>query len=406
MKMTRNIMRKIAYTVCALSVLSACSHREAMEGSSLSSDGTPLTLWICADIHYLSSSLHDNGAVFQQLVEQGDGKIPEYSAQIMDEMIHLALQERPDAVIIPGDLTYNGEYTSLLELCEKLQILKDNGIPVLVIPGNHDLNYSYARTYFGSNARTTQNISEKEFRKVCADFGWNQATAQDRSSYSYVYPLADDLELLFLDANTPEFPGEITSSTWNWAKKQLNWAKEDGKTVISVTHQSVLPQNKLMTAGFLINNSEDVERLLREHGVFLNLSGHIHIQHTAEEDGLTDIATGCISVSPLRYGILNIHKDRTDYDYTANHLDILQEESRERFETCMSRQILSSLENTELSQEEKDIMVSYMIQLNAIYASGEELDADSWRDQDGYRLWKELGSQTFWYSYIESMISD
>lgn len=404
--MRADMIRKIAYTMCALSVLSACAGREPIAESSLPSAGTPLQLWICADLHYLSPSLHDEGTVFRQLVEQGDGKIPEYSEQIVDEFIRLALLERPDAIIIPGDLTYNGEYVSLQELCDKLKVLQDSGIPVLVIPGNHDLNYSYARTYFGSNARTTQNISEKEFRALCADFGWNQASAQDRSSYSYVYPLTEDVELLFLDANTPEAPGEITSSTWNWAKKQLNWANEDGKTVITITHQSILPQNKFMTAGFLINNSDDVKQLLRDHGVFLNLSGHIHIQHTAEEDGLTDIATGCICVSPLRYGVLDLPENRMDYEYIQNHLDILQSEAEERFKTCMTGQILSSLEDIDLTEEEKDSMVQYMIRLNAQYYSGDALDVKECREQAGYLLWKEHGAQTFWYSYIESMLND
>ena len=392
--------------MCALSFLSACSGRDSLDESSLPSSGAPIELWICADIHYLAASLHDDGTVFRQLVEQGDGKNPEYSEQIMDEFIRLAIIHRPNAVIIPGDLTYNGELVSLQELCRKLERLRENGIPVLVIPGNHDLNYSYARSYFGSNARTTQNITVKDFKKLCAPFGWDQAIAQDRSSYSYVYPLSEDLELMFLDANTPEAPGEISSSTLSWAKKQLNWAKEDGKTVITVTHQSLLPQNKLMTAGFLINNSKELETLLRDHGVFLNLSGHIHIQHTAAEDGLNDIATGCISVSPLRYGVLKIGEDRTEYEYIPDHLEILQEESKERFRVCMSGQILAALENIELQETDKETMIQYMLDLNREYFSGEELNPDFYRGLDGYHLWKQYGTETFWYSYIESILNN
>lgn len=403
--MSYHILKKIITTACVLSVLGGCSRISTMESGAGPKE--PLEIWVWADIHYLASSLHDDGTVFRQLVEQGDGKVPEYSEAIADEFIRLCLERHPDAVVIPGDLTYNGERISLQELSEKLKTLQDSGIPVLVIPGNHDLMYPYARSYFGSNARKTPAISPEDFRKDCGAFGWEQAVARDSVSFSYVYALTDDVELMFLDANTPAAPGSVPDSTLAWAKKQLAWAKEDSKTVITVTHQSLLAQNKFMTKGFIISNHSNVESLLRKYGVTLNLSAHIHIQHTVTEDGLTDIATGCASVAPLRYGILNIGTDRSQWEYIPGHLEILQQEATDRFTTCMTRQIADTLTGRDIPEEDFDYMVEFMMDLNRAYFAGEitDRDVDAVRQTEGYLKWKTYGRDTSWYQYIESILS-
>lgn len=403
--MSYHILKKIITTACVLSVLGGCSRISTMESDAGPKE--PLEIWVWADIHYLASSLHDDGTVFRQLVEQGDGKVPEYSEAIADEFIRLCLERHPDAVVIPGDLTYNGERISLQELSEKLKTLQDSRIPVLVIPGNHDLMYPYARSYFGSNARKTPAISPEDFRKDCGAFGWEQAVARDSVSFSYVYALTDDVELMFLDANTPAAPGSVPDSTLAWAKKQLAWAKEDGKTVITVTHQSLLAQNKFMTKGFIISNHSNVESLLRKYGVTLNLSAHIHIQHTVTEDGLTDIATGCASVAPLRYGILNIGTDRSQWEYIPGHLEILQQEATDRFTTCMTRQIADTLTGRDIPEEDFDYMVEFMMDLNRAYFAGEitDRDVDAVRQTEGYLKWKTYGRDTSWYQYIESILS-
>ena len=403
--MSYHILKKIITTACVLSVLGGCSRISTMESGAGPKE--PLEIWVWADIHYLASSLHDDGTVFRQLLEQGDGKVPEYSEAIADEFIRLCLERHPDAVVIPGDLTYNGERISLQELSEKLKTLQDSGIPVLVIPGNHDLMYPYARSYFGSNARKTPAISPEDFRKDCGAFGWEQAVARDSDSFSYVYALTDDVELMLLDANTPAAPGSVPDSTLAWAKKQLAWAKEDGKTVITVTHQSLLAQNKFMTKGFIISNHSNVESLLRKYGVTLNLSAHIHIQHTVTEDGLTDIATGCASVAPLRYGILNIGTDRSQWEYIPGHLEILQQEATDRFTTWMTRQIADTLTGRDIPEEDFDYMVEFMMDLNRAYFAGEitDRDVDAVRQTEGYLKWKTYGRDTSWYQYIESILS-
>ena len=91
--------------------------------------------------------------------------------------------------------------------------------------------------------------------------------------------------------------------------------------MITVTHQNVLAQNKLLSRGFLLDNHEELERLLKGHGVVLNVSGHVHIQHIAENGGLYDIATGSLTVAPNRYGVLTVGSDgSTSYETRKVHV--------------------------------------------------------------------------------------
>ena len=48
------------------------------------------------------------------------------------------LELSPNAVVVTGDLKYNGEKKSHEELKEKLSVLEKNGIKVFVLMGNHD----------------------------------------------------------------------------------------------------------------------------------------------------------------------------------------------------------------------------------------------------------------------------
>ena len=95
-------------------------------------------IMLATDIHYFSDSLTDGGPRFQEMVEYGDGKIVTYIDQITDAFLDEVVKQHPDALVLSGDLTLNGEKASHKDLAEKLHRVENHGIPVLVIPGNHD----------------------------------------------------------------------------------------------------------------------------------------------------------------------------------------------------------------------------------------------------------------------------
>ena len=93
---------------------------------------------VATDLHYLAPSLTDHGPIFQRMMENSDGKCTQYCDEILDAFLLEVIELRPEALILTGDLSFNGERESHLALAEKLKAVEEAGIPVLVLPGNDD----------------------------------------------------------------------------------------------------------------------------------------------------------------------------------------------------------------------------------------------------------------------------
>ena len=127
---------------------------------------------VATDIHYLAEELAGNRCQsFMSSVESGDGRVLQYGWEILDAFIDDVVEQKPDLVILTGDLTMNGEKQSHEELAQKLETLSENGIEVAVIPGNHDINNPYARKFTSDGTVKTDSITADEFAQIYSDFG-------------------------------------------------------------------------------------------------------------------------------------------------------------------------------------------------------------------------------------------
>ena len=112
------------------------------------------TIIVASDLHYLSPALTDHGPYFQYLIENADGKVTAYGEELVEAFVAQVLEKAPDALILSGDLTFNGAEQSHMELATLLRPLKDAGIRVLVLPGNHDLENPMSATRVASICST------------------------------------------------------------------------------------------------------------------------------------------------------------------------------------------------------------------------------------------------------------
>ncbi len=361
-----------------------------------------LRLMVGTDLHYISPELFDGGELFRMMIEGGDGKMTEYSEEAADALVEKALQIHPDALVLCGDLTFNGELKSLTDLKEKLLRITAEGIPVCVIPGNHDIAYPMARRYEGYMAYETENISSDQFREIMGCFGYDQAVSKDTASFSYLYRLDEKTYLLFLDTNTEEAPGSAATATLQWLDEALAVTK--GSYVISVTHQNLIPQSATMSQGFTVYNRDVVLKILRKHNVQLNFSGHSHIQHTAAEDGFTDICTGSMSVAPMRYAAVAI-KDG-EVTYAKQELGVLKEESVKRFRSLTERSVAESLDADTIPADVLARMAAFAADINLAYFSGDMPAREEITAAEDWQLWEQYGSDTFWYFYFNTMAGE
>lgn len=380
-----------------------------------------LTVWVGTDIHYLDEELSgEDCPEFMRVIMNGDGKITDKTPEILAELEKQVIEAQPDALVLLGDLTFNGEMLSLEDLKAAFQRIEDAGVQVCVIPGNHDIFSFLSFGYRGEDEYYwTPNITDQQFRDEMYEFGPADALAVDENSFSYMTGLSDRVRILFLDANTQENPGVISEKTLAWAEEQLKIAKKDGAEVIAATHQNVLAQSELLYEGFVIENHADVQALIEKYGVRLCLSGHSHLQHTSTaESGLTDICTEAMSVYPLRYGVLTVSDRGTDempgssplleWRYEMNHLPIEQEYSKAFLAENIYRQAGAQLEGLAIPAETRSKMLDFAVDVMIDDYTGsmtEEKSAE-YRAMEEQDFWREYASDTFWYPYLLEELAD
>ena len=278
----------------------------------VAAEGAPRIV-VATDPHYISPRLTDRGAAFSRVVTNADGKVTFYAGELLSAFVEQILSDPPHALILPGDLTFNGAVESHEDLAEKLRPVLHAGIPVFVIPGNHDIAYRNAARFSGDGYERIPSPGSAQFAEIWHDFGYDQALSRDAASLSYIAQLAPGWRLIMINVNTEDAPGKLKDETVAWAAGVLREAKAAGCRVLSVSHQTLLRHNPLFEESFRMANAAPLVSLLEEHSV-LHLSGHMHIQHIAEsENGLTEITGSALSVQPCQYGLLTLEPDFLDY---------------------------------------------------------------------------------------------
>ncbi len=273
------------------------------------------TLIVAADPHYIAPALTDHGAYYRDMIGSSDGKVMEYIEELTEAFLAEVISRHPDALILAGDLTFNGARESHEALAEKLRAVSAAGIPVLVIPGNHDLENRNAARFHGDGFTRVDSVTAGGFAEIYRDCGYAQARARDGASLSYVVDINPKLRILMLDVNTSDSPNRVKEETLIWAEAQLRDAAAAGAKVVAVSHQNVYKHNSVIYAGYVMENADELLALYEKHGVLLNLSGHLHCQHIARDDGgFYEIATSSLAVNPCQYGVIEVSEGHLAYD--------------------------------------------------------------------------------------------
>lgn len=269
-------------------------------------------IFVATDPHFISPALTDNGPFFMRMIENGDGKLVHYSDELTDAFMQQVIEAKPSCLILSGDLTFNGAKRSHEDLAVKLRRIDQSGIPVLVLPGNHDL-YCYAAAQFSGDGYTlTERITSEEFAELYHDLGFDLAISRDPYSLSYIAEPLPGVRILMLDTNTLMLEGAVAQNTFTWLESVLSRAQQDGAKVIAVSHQNLYAHSSLLYQGFMIDNASMLESRYEEYGVAVNLSGHIHMQHIIE-DMVPEIATSSLAVSPCQYGVITLEDGFAQY---------------------------------------------------------------------------------------------
>ena len=295
-----------------------------VEGNTVMND-TGVKMMIISDPHLLAPSLASKGKAAQQLAA-GDMKLVLESDMIVGRMVDEIIKEKPQLLLISGDLTFNGARASHERLVSHLERLAQAGIKTLVIPGNHDINCPYSKSYTGDEAKPVATVSSEEFAQLYSSYGYGAASERDPNSLSYTCEPVAELVLLCIDSNRysenrlgndgegVEYhnDGAVKPETLDWMKVQLAKTQAEGKRVIAMMHHHAVEhidgEAKLLP-NYIVANHEEVAEVLKEGGVKVVFTGHLHITDAATINGIVDVATGSATTYPLPMRTVTVSPD-------------------------------------------------------------------------------------------------
>lgn len=296
------------------------------------------TFAVMSDVHYLSPDLIAKNASYE-IAENSDRKMFSESADILDRALDVVVEQAPDMVIVPGDLTKDGEYLCHEQVAERYRraqeaIFEATGkqTKFYVINGNHDLNNHHAKDFASAGAEDTvapnaQRTNPTEYKTdIWADFGYPEATAffdkegTRDGSLSYVVRPCPGLTLIVVDSCSYNLDGGdgtlaqetqdgMTQELLDWVCAQAKAAKAAGNVVVAMQHHGIVEHfgyEDEIFGEYLVNKNLSytaVAEAYADAGISAVFTGHMHANdiaaHTsAAGNTVYDIETGSLVTYP------------------------------------------------------------------------------------------------------------
>ncbi|WP_434056250.1 metallophosphoesterase [Lacticaseibacillus salsurae] len=317
--------------MCGFAAALAFCYPQSTDHEPVLSNESKPTLWVTSDTHFIAPSLHDHKHAWQMINGSAAGKDLYDQPIAIHAFVQEALKQKPTAVIITGDVTFNGELASAQSIAKRLEPLQNAGIHVLIIPGNHDIYDGWARKFKGKTQYKTAQISPETWRHIFHD-GYQHEASEDADSLSYAINLNQNYQLLMLDDNIytvqpsniqPMTGGRLRPSTLNWIRKRLETAHTQHRQTLVFMHHNLYDHNA-HSDGWTLNNAPALRKLLAEYKVPVVFSGHIHAQDiSADPSGKSptkEIVSASFAQTPGVYGVVTLTKDTFAYHTQKQNL--------------------------------------------------------------------------------------
>ena len=282
-----------------------------------------LKIAVLSDIHYMSPTMIKDTEDFTTALNS-DRKMLSESDAINLELLDAVREDRPDVLLVSGDLTKDGELECHQVIAERLQQLEKDvpGLKVYVINGNHDVRNKNAM-----NFNTADGVAVPATRTEPSDFAevydfvysddsiiarFTPPEGKESGQLSYTAQIADGVTLIAMDTccysadnNSKgeaehETRGEMSPELEAWAIEQVSAAKARGDRVIGLSHHGFVPHFSMepdILSMYLVKDYDRIATELADAGMEMVFTGHMHAQDIAQlttESGNTmyDIETG------------------------------------------------------------------------------------------------------------------
>ena len=316
----------------------------AAQDSHSGADTGMLKIAVMSDDHYLSPSMIRDTADYTTALNS-DRKMFAESDAILRTMLDAVRQDKPDVLLISGDLTKDGEQECHKALAKALQQLQRDvpGLKVYVINGNHDIRNADALNFNTADGKAVPatRTDPEDFKRIY-DFIYSDPTViatytppagKEAGGLSYVARPADGYTLVVIDTgryssdntstgkNEHETSGAISADLEQWVIDQIKAAKARGDVVLGMQHHGLVAHfdvQPTILPMYLVNDYERLSQEYADAGMSVMFTGHSHAVDIASAttvagNTIYDIETGSglTYPSPLRFVELGRSADAT-----------------------------------------------------------------------------------------------
>lgn len=317
MRANKKLANKTFLKIIIICAVSFCVTAIAVAGLVVieSNETSGLKICVASDIHVLATSLinEDNYTEYSE-----EDKLENISQAVFETFCDRIAESDYDCLLVCGDLAEYGDETSSLAVAAALKRIKDSGIKVFVINGNHDVKTSVDST----------RLSQRRFREIYYDFGYSEAVSECEGTLSYAADIDEEYRLIAID-DIAYYPTEdyykstVTDAEKAWIYAQIKECAADGKKPIIIAHKPFLTHFPELTEMF---DNEDDEKCFEElvdffarNGAYYSFVGHEHLNDISSREVVGDNAkytfyeteTGCMQYCNCAYRQVVFGKDST-----------------------------------------------------------------------------------------------
>lgn len=298
-----------------------------------------LRIAVMSDLHYLSPDMIADTEDFEHAFNS-DRKLLKESSAILHEMFEQVRADKPDILLVSGDLTKDGEQECHAALAKQLQQLQQDipGLKIYVINGNHDIRNYNAKNFNTPDGKAVPatRTHPEDFKRIY-DFVYSDPTViatftpaagNEAGSLSYVARPVEGLTIVAMDTcryskeNTSngtdehETSGAISADLEKWVIEQTAAAKARGDLVIGLEHHGLVPHfdvEPTILPMYLVNGYERIAQEYADAGMSAVFTGHMHavdIAAMTTKAGNTfyDIETGSALTYPCPIRFVDLRR--------------------------------------------------------------------------------------------------
>lgn len=298
-----------------------------------------LRIAVMSDLHYLSPDMIADTEDFEHAFNS-DRKLLKESSSVLHEMLERVRADKPDILLVSGDLTKDGEQECHAALAKQLQQLQQDipGLKIYVINGNHDIRNYNAKNFNTPDGKAVPatRTHPEDFKRIY-DFVYSDPTViatftpaagNEAGSLSYVARPVEGLTIVAMDTcryskeNTSngtdehETSGAISADLEKWVIEQTAAAKARGDLVIGLEHHGLVPHfdvEPTILPMYLVNGYERIAQEYADAGMSAVFTGHMHavdIAAMTTKAGNTfyDIETGSALTYPCPIRFVDLRR--------------------------------------------------------------------------------------------------